>query len=910
MVWPRSNKSRALTLLACMAIAVAALPSAFYPASTAAAGQSSPRVVGLSIAQASVVRAASSVRVSFNVPMDVSSVRFAATLVRAQGNSAGWNVIAPVSAGSANGGRTVLLRFAPAGAQLRAGAYSLVVGPAATAAAGAVMGSASVTDFVVAPNSSPWEEVTASGKLYRVWVDASGGPGPVRDDEYLLRNGGGTVLSGGQHVYVVWATDAQGSVVTNRGLASQLASYAEEEGWLRLQQPASVPGALALDPNSVAWVTANGPNSGLGNYLYALAKSLGEDVASPPSQSEVDGAEVASALAHSGPPGTWASELASDLAVLDLARTGSKGYVLAQQLTTLLTEGTLSLPGAEAAKGVLDVLKAVGGAAGFGTSTLQELYTAEWEAEKAAAEAIPLHAISAALPAADGFLASDISGLLHFSLAGEQLAIASAAAKYASGQAYDLSAELARELAAESDPIAAAVVAGLDLGFFIASFTGWDQLRAAFYQAVEQVRAERALADGAQALETSIAATRAPSSATIDGAALAWRLARNTMADFYAQCVSIVKLDQWGQAVDSAFPGLEALVGVHPAQDNLAAWRSASSFDRQQASGLVPGLPQTSGDAGLLAVGTHFPSPPAGVVPVSLCDSVLLEPGRYVVSVPSLVAPDGGDCAGIHVGLAVKAPGVSLDLNGHNVVSSIVGIKLDPAAAGGVVSDGTLTQGNQCCYGFGLIDLAPGILATHLQVVDNATGLLVEHTAGGRFVDNDVTGFSGGFGGIGSNAQAGVSLDDAADVAVDHNVLRSYLDASVGVSLVSSSASTVAGNSVEAGTNAVYAGCEGAIIAPAAHPLARTTCAPSVGNEIADNTLTTFSGAGAGPAVALDSSTAHNLVSRNGIDWPSYTANFYLWDFNRCGVNIWSHNVVRPNPVAFHSHLSNWACVR
>ena len=55
--------------------------------------------------------------------------------------------------------------------------------------------------------------------------------------------------------------------------------------WLRLQAPPSVPGTLALDANSVTWAIDNGPGSTLGNYLYGLAESPGEDLADPCQQS-------------------------------------------------------------------------------------------------------------------------------------------------------------------------------------------------------------------------------------------------------------------------------------------------------------------------------------------------------------------------------------------------------------------------------------------------------------------------------------------------------------------------------------------------------------------------------------------------------------------------------------------------
>ena len=81
----------------------------------------------------------------------------------------------------------------------------------------------------------------------------------------------------------------------------------------------------------------------------------------------------------------------------------------------------------------------------------------------------------------------------------KKAAVTKAAAAYATGRALDLGAQVAKQLAAQADPMAAAVVAGL--AYFIASFTGWDELRAGFYQAVEQAGAESAFVDAARALE-------------------------------------------------------------------------------------------------------------------------------------------------------------------------------------------------------------------------------------------------------------------------------------------------------------------------------------------------------------------------------------------------------------------------
>lgn len=925
------------TSLLLATVSAAALVGATLPAGAQlASAPAPPHVVSLSIAQDSVVRSATRVAVSFNVPMDLPSVRYAATLVLAQGNQAGglakWKVMAPLSAQPVAGGRTVVLGLAHRSRPLPGGAYSLVIGPAAESASGTAMMYASVTDFVVAPDRSLWETVTVGTERYDVWAVTTGAAGPARDDQYLVEGARGTVLTGGQHVLSVYATDYRGRLVTNNALSSQLEAYAEEDGWLRLQRPSLVPGALELDPNTVTWATDNGPNSALGDYLYGLAKSLGEDVATPPSQADVDDAELATALADEGPPGTWASELASDKSALDMAQTATKGYVLAQQLTTLLSEGTLSLPGADAAKAMLHVLKVVNGAANFSLGTLQELYQAEWEASQAAAEAGPLRAIASALPSSDAFMASDISGLLHFSLASEQAAIARAAASYATNQAYGLSADVAKELAADSDPVAAAVVAGLDIGFFIASFTGWDKLRAAFYQAVEQADAERAMVDAAQALETSIASTPAPTPGQLDGALLAWRLARNTMADFYAACIAIVHLDQWGQAVDSHFAGLEALVGVHPAADNVASWRSNESFDRRQASGLVPGLAQASGDAALAAVATRFPTAPAHAVPFSLCGTVISEPGQYVLPVSSLVSDlstgYAPNCSvpGLRLltGVDIAAPGVSLDLNGHAIfmASSDVGVWLGQAAAGSVVSNGTVGEGAGCCFGMGVVDLASGAMATRLQVLNERMAFLAAGTDYSRFVGNIVSPYGGQAGtspwsdlgagpvpGMVTVSYGGVSLDRADNTTVARDTLQGGTPGDVGIVLLGSSGNRVEDNSVLAAGNAIYAGCNGFVANPPAHPLTHTTCKPSTGNEITGNHLTMTAAGPLGPAIALDSSTAGNVVVANHVAWQPYH-DFPLWDYNRCGVNTWRSNIVSPNPAATDNLLSNWPCVR
>jgi hypothetical protein len=64
-----------------------------------------------------------------------------------------------------------------------------------------------------------------------------------------------------------------------------------------------------------------------------------------------------------------------------------------------------------------------------------------------------------------------------------------------------------------------------------------------------------------------------------------------------------------------------------------------------------------------------------------------------------------------------------------------------------------------------------------------------------------------------------------------------------------------------------------------------------------------------GPAIALDSSTAGNVVVANHVAWQPYH-DFPLWDYNRCGVNTWRSNTVSPNPAGTGNLLSNWPCVR
>lgn len=935
--------ARGITFLA--SLLVAALVAASVSIAGEPVSAAAPlRVVSLSIAPGSVVRSAPSVAVGFNAPMNLAAVRYAATLVVAQGTppskTAEWKEVAPVAARLAGRGRTVVLGFAQDRRPLPPGAYSLVIGPAAASASGTAMMYPSVTDFVVAPHRSLWEKMTVRGKVYDVWVVPAGTGSPVRDDQYLVEGASRAFLTSGRAVRVVYATDGQGRLVTSNGLFSQLGAYAEEEGWLRFHGPSTVPGALALDASSVAWATANGPNSALGNFLYGLAKSLGEDVAAPPSQSDVDRAELATSLADEGPPGTWASQFASDKAVLDLARTGAKGYVLAQQLTTLLSEGTLSLPGAGAAGAMLHVLNAVNGAGSFTLGTLQQLYQAEWEAAQAAAEAGPLRTVASALTSSDAFLKSDIKGLLTFSLAGEQAAIARAAAAYAANQTYDLIAEVAKELASDADPIAAAVVAGLEIGFWIASFTGWDRLRAAFYQAVEQARAEHGMVDATGSLETSLASTAAPTSDQIDGALLGWRLALNTMADFYAQCIIIVHLDQWGQAVDSKFPGLEALVGAQPAQDYVPSWQSDERFYRQQASGLVPGLSQAQGGAllsqaqggALLAsVATRFPAVPVHEVPFSLCGTVISEPGRYVLPVAALISdvpdPDGPDCAiaGLRMitGVEVAAPGATVDLNRHLVglCPCDVGIWLGRSAAGSTVENGTISDPSLCCLQLGMVDLASGTLSTHLRFNNFRMAFLAAGATYSRFISNTVTSFGGGEGtfpwsdlgagplpGITAVSYGAVSLDHADHMTVAHDTVQRGDANGVGVVLLSSSANSIDDNYVVSNTNGFYAGCDGFVAGPPAHPLTHTSCAPSTGNSITGNKFVIVSVGRLGPAIALGSSTARNTVAGNRVSWTPYH-DFALWDYNGCGVNTWHGNTVQPNPAVTHNRLSNWPCV-
>jgi hypothetical protein len=149
-----------------------------------------------------------------------------------------------------------------------------------------------------------------------------------------------------------------------------------------------------------------------------------------------------------------------------------------------------------------------------------------------------------------------------------------------------------------------------------------------------------------------------------------------------------------------------------------------------------------------------------------------------------------------------------------------------------------------------------------------------------------------------------VSLDHSEGVAIEHNDLNAseplapggHGTGSVGVALLGSSGNLIEDNSVVAATNAIYAGCNGYISEPPAHPLTRTTCSPSAGNEIVGNRLSVLLIANTGvpepgSAIALDSSTSHNTVAGNeALALPP--GNFALWDYNSCGVNTWRDNVV------------------
>jgi hypothetical protein len=409
------------------------------------------------------------------------------------------------------------------------------------------------------------------------------------------------------------------------------------------------------------------------------------------------------------------------------------------------------------------------------------------------------------------------------------------------------------------------------------------------------------------------------------------------MADFYAQCIAIVELGQWAQAVDSKFGGLEALVGLHPASDNVPAWRSDESFDRQAASGLLPGLSQVAGGRALALVATRFPAVPARPVPVSLCGTVISEPGQYVLAPGGNAAPqEGPNCLltglGRAIGADVAAPGVSLDLDGRST-HALLGLSgsgfapdavvlFGPAASGGLVDNGTVAAPGGA--GTAILDLASGLLATHLVVKNFGEAFAAARVSYSRFVYNLVPDWAGG-GGEGAvwsrevpgvkAFSAGVTLAYTKGVTVAHNDFRArYIGSDGAVVLLGSSGDLVEDNTIVAYGNGVYAGCNGYISRPPAHPLAEATCAASTGNEIAGNDITVLPGTGssglpaAGPAIALGSSTARNVVSANHVTFAA-SHTFALWDYNACGVNTWRGNAVKFSFGAYQDHLSNWPCV-
>ncbi|MCL5040745.1 MAG: Ig-like domain-containing protein [Firmicutes bacterium] len=431
-------------------------------------------------------------------------------------------------------------------------------------------------------SSVSWMEVQRGTDTYRVSLNFSR---DLSEEEKAAIKGRyitSTVLSGAtlKQVSVFRVTDNRVELVTDPSLAKEILLAAMRGAYYRDH----VPGSQAqVNQALVDWV-----NYWKNNWGYGLLAGLCPDRPQPPTKLDVHKAVIASALAGGDSPTLLSDELDSALSFYSKALGGAKTVAdVREKLTDWKVLAQSSSRAASVCGKVVKGLSYVDEATQLTKEMMETIFLAYWQAAAVAEYRDNLLRIQPYVT--DGTLRTAINSLVDFDPQAAYDLIDRKIGEYFAKKVEEEVRDYLKDVLFKINPILGAATMGLDIGYFIAEFTGWEEAYVCNHQASHEAAAE----GGARPAARHFGAVASPEPGKVDfrkvtDAAVAAKLNLFAASRFYGSVATLSSLFK-------NYPSL----GQHAQYE--ATYRQESAALLAEAKAAVPGLASSSRDYFALA---------------------------------------------------------------------------------------------------------------------------------------------------------------------------------------------------------------------------------------------------------------------------------------------------------------------
>ncbi|MGB9920709.1 MAG: Ig-like domain-containing protein [Moorellales bacterium] len=452
-----------------------------------------------------------------------------------------------------------------------------------TAVNGMGLSTTAVTVFTVGSGSAvPWMEVRRGNDTYQVYLsfsrELSESEKAAIKGRYISPSSISSEIQGAalKQVSVRRIAGGQTELVTDPALAREIL-LAAMRGAYYGEHPQ---GASLVDSDLVEWI-----NEWKDNWGYGVLRTLCPNPPPKPSRENVQKALVVSALAGGDTPSLLSGEMSSALSTFSTA-VGAVSKVKDVEKVQDAMEA-FSPRGAKVAGLVVDALSLVDEGAQLSKDMAEAVFRAYWQAAALADYRESLNRI--ALLIEDGGLRSTVNSLANFSFEEACEVIKRQAAETIRKKTVEKMREAFEDAVKESfkatNPVVAAVLTGLDVGFFLASYTGWEQAYTANFQGSYEAAAEEGFNEPAAILgQGCLLMGRGKTDFyQATDTALATKLQTFAASRFYGTVAGMM-------SIFKNYPGLTDRAQYE------AAYRQRSSQLLNQAKAAVPGLASSSRD--------------------------------------------------------------------------------------------------------------------------------------------------------------------------------------------------------------------------------------------------------------------------------------------------------------------------
>lgn len=434
------------------------------------------------------------------------------------------------------------------------------------------------TVFNVSVGSSvPWMEVQRGGDTYKVFLSFSRDLSESEKAAIKGRYISSSIIEGAalKQVSVRRVTGSGVELVTDPSLAKEILLAAMRGAYYQDHVPGSEP---RVDQALVDWV-----NYWKDNWGYGLLAGLCPDRPQPPSKLDVHKAVIATALGGGDSPSLLSDELDNALGFYSKALGGASTVAdVREKLTDWKVLAKSSSRAASVCNKVVKGLSYVDEATQLTKEMMETIFLAYWQASAVAEYRDNLLRIQPYVT--DETLRTAIGSLVDFDPDAAYDVIDRKIGEYFAQKVEEEVRDYLKDVLFEINPILGAATLGLDLGFFIAQFTGWEEAYVCNHQASHEAAAESGARPPARHFGTE--AGLGPGKVDfrkVTDAAVAAKLNLFAASRFYGSVATLSSLFK-------NYPSL----GQHAQYE--AAYRQESSALLARAKAAVPGLASSSRD--------------------------------------------------------------------------------------------------------------------------------------------------------------------------------------------------------------------------------------------------------------------------------------------------------------------------